>query len=146
MRKIKILYVLLIITNILNVSFLILTAVSHNDNLYDYYWFTAPVLLMLVVAIINEWSKEGLNSDINKSKVIIRGFSDTISTIVIIFGFIFLTFMFLNSIKDGIINNIYVMSGFTIITAVVEIFTYCSIYSTMKETIELLKKQHNIIK
>lgn len=144
MRKIKILYVLLMITNVLNILFLILTAISPSDNIYNYYWFTAPILLILVVAIINEWSKDGLNSDINQSKVIIRGFSDTIASIVMIFGFIFLTFMFLNSIKEGIINNVYIMAGFTIITAVIEIFTYSSIYSVKKETIELLKKQHNM--
>ena len=60
------------------------------------------------------------------------------------FGLIFLILMFLNSIDKGIINNLYVMTGFTIITVIVEIITYVSINSTRKETIELLKKQHNM--
>ena len=36
------------------------------------------------------------------------------------------------------------MIGFTIITIIAEIFTYVSISSARKETIELLKQQHNI--
>ena len=46
--------------------------------------------------------------------------------------------MFLNSIGKGIINNLYVMTGFTIITLIAEIFTYVSISSARKETIKLL--------
>ena len=112
--------------------------------MFDYYWFTTPLILIFSVLIINEWSKEGLNSDINKSKIINRSFSDITTIIVVIFGLIFLIVMFFNSVEKGIINNLYVMIGFTIITIIAEIFTYVSISSARKETIELLKQQHNI--
>ena len=144
MRKTKVLNVLLIITNILNILFLILSGIADNNNMFDYYWFTTPLILIFLVLIINEWSKEGLNSDINKSKIINRSFSDITTIIVVIFGLIFLILMFLNSIEKGIINNLYVMIGFTIITIIAEIFTYVSISGARKETIELLKQQHNI--
>ncbi len=144
MRKTKVLNVLLIITNILNILFLILSGIADNNNMFDYYWFTTPLILIFLVLIINEWSKEGLNSDINKSKIINRSFSDITTIIVVIFGLIFLILMFFNSIEKGIINNLYVMIGFTIITIIAEIFTYVSISSARKETIELLKQQHNI--
>ena len=144
MRKTKVLNVLLIIINILNILFLILSGIADNNNMFDYYWFTTPLILIFSVLIINEWSKEGLNSDINKSKIINRSFSDITTVIVVMFGLIFLILMFLNSIDKGIINNLYVMTGFTIITVIVEIITYVSINSTRKETIELLKKQHNM--
>ena len=144
MRKTKVLNVLLIIINILNILFLILSGIDDNNNMFDYYWFTTPLILIFLVLIINEWSKEGLNSDINKSKIINRSFSDITTVIVVMFGLIFLILMFLNSIDKGIINNLYVMTGFTIITVIVEIITYVSINSTRKETIELLKKQHNM--
>lgn len=144
MRKTKVLNVLLIITNILNILFLILSGIVDNNNMFDYYWFTTPLILIFLVLIINEWSKEGLNSDINKSKIINRSFSDITTIIVVIFGLIFLILMFFNSIEKGIINNLYVMTGFTIITIIAEIFTYVSISSARKETIELLKQQHNI--
>lgn len=144
MRKTKVLNVLLIITNILNILFLILSGIVDNNNMFDYYWFTTPLILIFLVLIINEWSKEGLNSDINKSKIINRSFSDITTIIVVIFGLIFLILMFFNSIEKGIINNLYVMIGFTIITIIAEIFTYVSISSARKETIELLKQQHNI--
>ena len=144
MRKTKVLNILLIITNILNILFLILSGIADNNNMFDYYWFTTPLILIFLVLIINEWSKEGLNSDINKSKIINRSFSDITTVIVVMFGLIFLILMFLNSIDKGIINNLYVMTGFTIITVIVEIITYVSINSTRKETIELLKKQHNM--
>ena len=97
-----------------------------------------------MVLIIDEWSKEGLNSDINKSKIINRSFSDITTIIVVMFGLIFLILMFLNSIDKGIINNLYVMTGFTIITVIAKIFTYVSISSTRKETVKLLQKQHNM--
>ena len=144
MRKTKVLNVLLIITNILNILFLILSGIADNNNMFDYYWFTTPLILIFLVLIINEWSKEGLNSDINKSKIINRSFSDITTIIVVIFGLIFLILMFFNSIEKGIINNLYVMVGFTIITIIAEIFTYVSISGARKETIELLKQQHNI--
>ncbi len=144
MRKTKVLNILLIITNILNILFLILSGIADNNNMFDYYWFTTPLILIFLVLIINEWSKEGLNSDINKSKIINRSFSDITTIIVVIFGLIFLILMFLNSIEKGIINNLYVMIGFTIITIIAEIFTYVSISGARKETIELLKQQHNI--
>ena len=144
MRKTKVLNILLIITNILNILFLILSGIADNNNMFDYYWFTTPLILIFSVLIINEWSKEGLNSDINKSKIINRSFSDITTIIVVIFGLIFLILMFLNSIEKGIINNLYVMIGFTIITIIAEIFTYVSISGARKETIELLKQQHNI--
>ena len=144
MRKTKVLNVLLIITNILNILFLILSGIVDNNNMFDYYWFTTPLILIFLVLIINEWSKEGLNSDINKSKIINRSFSDITTIIVVIFGLIFLILMFFNSVEKGIINNLYVMIGFTIITIIAEIFTYVSISSARKETIELLKQQHNI--
>lgn len=144
MRKTKVLNVLLIITNILNILFLILSGIADNNNMFDYYWFTTPLVLIFLVLIINEWSKEGLNSDINKSKIINRSFSDITTIIVVIFGLIFLILMFFNSVEKGIINNLYVMIGFTIITIIAEIFTYVSISGARKETIELLKQQHNI--
>ena len=144
MRKTKVLNVLLIITNILNILFLILSGIADNNTMFDYYWFTTPLILIFLVLIINEWSKEGLNSDINKTKIINRSFSDITTIIVVIFGLIFLILMFFNSIEKGIINNLYVMIGFTIITIIAEIFTYVSISGARKETIELLKQQHNI--
>ena len=144
MRKTKVLNVLLIITNILNILFLILSGIVDNNTMFDYYWFTTPLILIFLVLIINEWSKEGLNSDINKSKIINRSFSDITTIIVVIFGLIFLILMFFNSIEKGIINNLYVMIGFTIITIIAEIFTYVSISSARKETVKLLQKQHNI--
>ena len=144
MRKTKVLNILLIITNILNILFLILSGIADNNNMFDYYWFTTPLILIFLVLIINEWSKEGLNSDINKSKIINRSFSDITTIIVVIFGLIFLILMFFNSVEKGIINNLYVMIGFTIITIIAEIFTYVSISGARKETIELLKQQHNI--
>ena len=144
MRKTKVLNVLLIITNILNILFLILSGIDDNNNMFDYYWFTTPLILIFLVLIVNEWSKEGLNSDINKSKIINRSFSDITTIIVVMFGLIFLILMFLNSIDKGIINNLYVMTGFTIITVITEIFTYVSISSARKETVKLLQKQHNI--
>lgn len=144
MLKTKILNILLIITNILNILFLILSGISDNNNMFDYYWFTTPLILIFLVLIVNEWSKEGLNSDINKSKIINRSFSDITTIIVVMFGLIFLILMFLNSIDKGIINNLYVMTGFTIITVITEIFTYVSISSARKETVKLLQKQHNI--
>ncbi len=144
MLKAKVFNILLIITNILNILFLILSGIYDNDNMFDYYWFTTPLILIFLVLIINEWSKEGLNSDINKSKIINRSFSDITTIIVVMFGLIFLILMFLNSIDNGIINNLYVMTGFTIITVITEIFTYVSISSARKETIKLLQKQHNM--
>lgn len=144
MLKAKVFNILLIIINILNILFLILSGLSDNNNMFDYYWFTTPLILIFLVLIINEWSKEGLNSDINKSKIINRSFSDITTIIVVIFGLIFLILMFFNSIEKGIINNLYVMVGFTIITIIAEIFTYVSISGARKETIELLKQQHNI--
>ena len=109
--------------------------------MFDYYWFTTPLILIFSVLIINEWSKEGLNSDINKSKIINRSFSDITTIIVVIFGLIFLILMFFNSVEKGIINNLYVMVGFTIIA---EKFINVSINGARKETIKLLQKQHNI--
>ena len=144
MLKAKVFNILLIITNILNILFLILSGIYDNDNMFDYYWFTTPLILIFLVLIINEWSKEGLNSDINKSKIINRSFSDITTIIVVMFGLIFLILMFLNSIDNGIINNLYLMTGFTIITVIAEIFTYVSISNARKETVKLLQKQHNM--
>ena len=144
MLKAKVFNILLIITNILNILFLILSGIYDNDNMFDYYWFTTPLILIFLVLIINEWSKEGLNSDINKSKIINRSFSDITTIIVVMFGLIFLILMFLNSIDNGIINNLYIMTGFTIITVIAEIFTYVSISNARKETVKLLQKQHNM--
>ena len=144
MLKAKVFNILLIITNILNILFLILSGIYDNNNMFDYYWFTTPLILIFLVLIINEWSKEGLNSDINKSKIINRSFSDITTIIVVMFGLIFLILMFLNSIDNGIINNLYIMTGFTIITIIAEIFTYVSISNARKETVKLLQKQHNM--
>lgn len=110
MLKAKIFNILLIIINILNILFLILSGLSDNNNMFDYYWFTTPLILIFLVLIINEWSKEGLNSDINKSKIINRSFSDITTIIVVIFGLIFLILMFFNSIEKGIINNLYYLN------------------------------------
>ena len=66
MRKTKVLNVLLIITNILNILFLILSGIVDNNTMFDYYFFTTQLILIFLVLIINEWIKEGLNYDINK--------------------------------------------------------------------------------
>ena len=76
MRKTKILNTLLVIFNILIIASLILALIMKTKLAYSLYWFIVPVVILLLILVIREWSKRGQDSDIDKSKTIQRSFDD----------------------------------------------------------------------
>lgn len=77
MRKTKILNSLLVVFNILIITSLIIALIIKNKLAYSLYWFIVPLLILLLILVIREWSKRGKDSDIDKSKIIQRSFDDT---------------------------------------------------------------------
>lgn len=143
MRKTKILNTLLVIFNILIIASLILALIMKTKLAYSLYWFIVPVVILLLILVIREWSKRGQDSDIDKSKTIQRSFDDTTTLSTVFYGLIYLIIMFIDTFNENIKNSPYILIGFFIITVIYELFIYLAIYNANKETAKLLKEQHN---
>ena len=143
MRKTKILNTLLVIFNILIIASLILALIMKTKLAYSLYWFIVPVVILLLILVIREWSKRGQDSDIDKSKTIQRSFDDTTTLSTVFYGLIYLIIMFIDTFNENIKNSPYILIGFFIITVIYELFIYLTIYNANKETAKLLKEQHN---
>ncbi len=143
MRKTKILNTLLVIFNILIIASLILALIMETKLAYSLYWFIVPVVILLLILVIKEWSKRGQDSDIDKSKTIQRSFDDTTTLSTVFYGLIYLIIMFIDTFNENIKNSPYILIGFFVITLIYELFIYLAIYNANKETAKLLKEQHN---
>lgn len=143
MRKTKILNTLLVIFNILIIASLILALIMKTKLAYSLYWFIVPVVILLLILVIREWSKRGQDSDIDKSKTIQRSFDDTTTLSTVFYGLIYLIIMFIDTFNENIKNSPYILIGFFVITLIYELFIYLAIYNANKETAKLLKEQHN---
>lgn len=143
MRKTKILNTLLVIFNILIIASLILALIMKTKIAYSLYWFIVPVVILLLILVIREWSKRGQDSDIDKSKTIQRSFDDTTTLSTVFYGIIYLIIMFIDTFNENIKNSPYILIGFFVITLIYELFIYLAIYNANKETAKLLKEQHN---
>lgn len=143
MRKTKILNTLLVLFNILIIASLILALIMKTKLAYSLYWFIVPVVILLLILVIREWSKRGQDSDIDKSKTIQRSFDDTTTLSTVFYGLIYLIIMFIDTFNENIKNSPYILIGFFVITLIYELFIYLAIYNANKETAKLLKEQHN---
>lgn len=143
MRKTKILNTLLVIFNILIIASLILALIMKTKLAYSLYWFIVPVVILLLILVIREWSKRGQDSDIDKSKTIQRSFDDTTTLSTVFYGLIYLIIMFVDTFNENIKNSSYILIGFFVITVIYELFIYLAIDNANKETAKLLKEQHN---
>ena len=148
MRKTKILNSLLVVFNILIIMSLIIALIIKTKLAYSLYWFIVPLLILLLILVIREWSKRGQDSDIDKSKIdksktIQRSFDDTTTLSTVFYGLIYLIIMFIDTFNENIKNSPYILIGFFIITVIYELFIYLAIYNANKETAKLLKEQHN---
>lgn len=143
MRKTKILNTLLVIFNILIIASLILALIMETKLAYSLYWFIVPVVILLLILVIKEWSKRGQDSDIDKSKTIQRSFDDTTTLSTVFYGLIYLIIMFIDTFNENIKNSPYILIGFFVITLIYELFIYLAINSANKETAKLLNEQHH---
>ena len=66
MRKTKILNSLLVVFNVLIITSLIIALIIKTKLAYALYWFIVPLLILLLILLIREWSKRGKDSDIKK--------------------------------------------------------------------------------
>ena len=143
MRKTKILNTLLVIFNILIIASLILALIMKTKLAYSLYWFIVPVVILLLILVIREWSKRGQDSDIDKSKTIQRSFDDTTTLSTVFYGLIYLIIMFVDTFNENIKNSSYILIGFFVITVIYELFIYLAIDNANKETAKLLNEQHH---
>lgn len=141
MRKIKILKLLTVITNILTIVCLILVLSLKTQFFYSLYWALIPLLLMFVMLLIGEIDKGNLDTDINKSKTIKRVYNDSTAIAIVFYGMVYLIILFFEQLNNNVYNNIYVIIGFFILTLLYELFLYLSVYSASKETSEILNKK-----
>ena len=118
MRKTKILNTLLVIFNILIIASLILALIMKTKLAYSLYWFIVPVVILLLILVIREWSKRGQDSDIDKSKTIQRSFDDTTTLSTVFYGLIYLIIMFIDTFNENIKNSPYILIGFFVITLI----------------------------
>lgn len=142
MRKTKILNSLLVVFNVLIIASLILALIIKTKFAYSLYWFIVPLLILLLILVIREWSKRGKDSDIDKSKIIQRSFDDTTTLSTVFYGIIYLIIMFIDTFNE-IKNSPYVLIGFFVITIIYELFIYLAIDNANKETAKLLNEQHH---
>ena len=134
MRKTKILNSLLVVFNVLIIASLILALIIKTKFAYSLYWFIVPLLILLLILVIREWSKRGKDSDIDKSKIIQRSFDDTTTLSTVFYGIIYLIIMFIDTFNENIKNSPYVLIGFFVITIIYELFIYLAIDNANKET------------
>ena len=114
MRKIKILKLLTVITNILTIVCLILVLTLKTQFFYSLYWALIPLLLMFVMLLIREIDKGNLDTDISKSKGIKRAYNDSTAIAIVFYGMVYLIILFFEQLSSKVYNNIYVIIGFPI--------------------------------
>ena len=141
MRKIKILKLLTVITNILTIVCLILVLTLKTQFFYSLYWALIPLLLMFVMLLIREIDKGNIDTDINKSKIIKRAYNDSTAIAIVFYGMVYLIILFFEQLSSKVYNNIYVIIGFFILTLLYELFLSLSVYNASKETSEILNKK-----
>ena len=141
MRKIKILKLLTVITNILTIVCLILVLTLKTQFFYSLYWALIPLLLMFVMLLIREIDKGNIDTDINKSKSIKKAYNDSTAIAIVFYGMVYLIILFFEQLNSNVYNNIYVIIGFFILTLLYELFLSLSVYNASKETSEILNKK-----
>ena len=141
MRKIKILKLLTVITNILTIVCLILVLTLKSQFFYSLYWALIPLLLMFVMLLIREIDKGNIDTDINKSKSIKKAYNDSTAIAIVFYGMVYLIILFFEQLNSNVYNNIYVIIGFFILTLLYELFLSLSVYNASKETSEILNKK-----
>ena len=142
-RKNQIRNVLIVLSNILLVVSLSLVLALKNDFGYALYWFIVPFLMVLTITIIQKWSVRGLNADFEESKVIQRSFDDTTAIALMFLAFIYLGILGIDSFKEKIINNPYIIVGFFMVMVIYELMTYLAIHVAKRDTAKLLEKKYN---
>ena len=141
MRKIKILKLLTVITNILTIVCLILVLTLKTQFFYSLYWALIPLLLTFVMLLIREIDKGNIDTDINQSKTIKRTYNDSTAIAIVFYGMVYLIILFFEQLSSKVYNNIYVIIGFFILTLLYELFLSLSVYNASKETSEILNKK-----
>ena len=141
MRKIKILKLLTVITNILTIVCLILVLTLKTQFFYSLYWALIPLLLMFVMLLIREIDKGNIDTDINKSKSIKKAYNDSTAIAIVFYGMVYLIILFFEQLSSKVYNNIYVIIGFFTLTLLYELFLSLSVYNASKETSKILNKK-----
>lgn len=129
---------LLIIVNILLLISLIGVILSKLK--YSTFWLLSAVVIFVSLLLLREVDKTNMDLDKHESKLIKRGYNDSTTLIIVLYMLVYLVIIFIQAFNEKLVNNIYLISGFTLITYLVQLFTYVSIKSAMKDTSKLLDK------
>ena len=139
MRKNKILKIAVILLSVLFVISFVLALIINNDYCINLFWLLTALLTIAISLDINAWSKLGLDIDKNKSKTIKRSFDDNTALLVTFFATLLCLILLFNTFNHSIMKNNFVIIGMFIMTIEFELFTYLSIWSARKDTVNLLK-------
>lgn len=129
---------ILIIVNILLLISLIGVILSKLK--YSTFWLLSAVVIFVSLLLLREVDKTNMDLDKHESKLIKRGYNDSTTLIIVLYMLVYLVIIFIQTFNEKLVNNIYLISGFTLITYLVQLFTYVSIKSAMKDTSKLLDK------
>ena len=139
MRKNKILKIAVILLSVLFVISFVLALIINTDYCINLFWLLTALLTIAISLDINAWSKLGLDIDKNKSKTIKRSFDDNTALLVTFFATLLCLILLFNTFNHSIMKNNFVIIGMFIMTIEFELFTYLSIWSARKDTVNLLK-------
>ena len=141
MQKSNLVKKLLVVANIIVGIFLILIIIFHNKFTYSLYWISIPLLIFFIILFIYEVDKGLMEIDQHEAKAIRKTYNDVTVVATVFYGVLYLIIEFVDMINSTVRDNIYLVSGFFIMTLLYELFIFTAIGNAKKDTSELLNKR-----
>lgn len=139
-NKSKLVNIILVVLNILLLTFLILSMIYDIKVLSAIYWLIAPISMLTTLYLIKIWSGNGLSIDNKMSKLILEPFYNITTCVSIFYALTYFLIMFIDHITNQALENDIVKILFFVVTASCELLTIYSINKTKKNTQKLIEK------
>lgn len=142
-EKIKSLNILQIISYILLlVSFiaLFLTKNKVQNFMIGLFWESILLIVLGTIWFLFKWTKDGVNADVKKSKIIVNELSNITMAWVVCYVLAFLLEIFFINITSGLRENIYLIICTFIMTIITQIILYVVEEKAYKDTLKIINK------
>ena len=141
MQKSNLVKKLLAVANIIVGIFLILIIIFRNELTYSLYWISIPLLIFFIILFIYEVDKGLMEIDQHEAKAIRRTYNDSTVAVTVLYGALYLIIEIVDMINSNVRDNIYLVSGFFVMTLLYEWIVFTAIGNAKKDTSELLNKR-----
>lgn len=142
-EKIKSLNAIQIISyTLLIVSFIAIffTKDKIQNFMFGLFWESIILIVLGTIWFLSKWTKDGINADVKKSKMIINELSNITLAWVVFYVLAFLLVIFFINTNSNLRENIYLIIGTFIMTIITQIIIYVAEEKAYKDTIKIINK------